>query len=133
MSRKDPLVSFPKGVIFISKNGRACIEKNKSYENKFNNNLNKMQVYLDNRVVAELQRYVSKDTGAQEKSIRLATESGSGVVTIGVPYAKYQAYVVKRKSPVVGLRGKFPFERMCADKGESILRSLVAYSRRINK
>ena len=132
MSRKDPLVSFPKGDIFISKNGRARIEKNKSYENKFNNNLNKMQVYLDNRVVAELQRYVSKDTGTQEKSIRLATESGSGVVTIGVPYARYQAYSKKIKKRV-GIRGTYPFERMCADKGESILRLLIAYSRRINK
>lgn len=132
MPKKDPFVSFPQGDIFISKNGRARIVKNKSYENKFNNNLNQMQKFLDNRIVLELQKYVSKDTGAQELSIRLATNCGSGIVTIGVPYAKYQAYS-KRIKKRVGLRGTQPFERMVADKGDSILRSLAAYSRRINK
>ena len=132
MPKKDPFVSFPQGDIFISKNGRARIVKNKSYENKFNNNLNKMQYFLDNRIVLELQRYVSKDTGAQEISIRLSTDCGSGIVTIGVPYAKYQAYS-KRIKKRVGLRGTQPFERMVADKGDSILRDLAAKSRRLNK
>lgn len=132
VTKKKPFISFPQGDIYISKNRRARIDKNKSYENKFNNNLNKLQYYLDNKIVAELQRYVSKDTGAQEKSIRLSTDCGSGIVTIGVPYAKYQAYSKKIKKRV-GLRGTQPFERMVADKRDSILRSLVAYSRRLNK
>ncbi len=132
MPKKDPFVSFPQGDIFISKNGKARIVKNKNYESKFNSNIYKLQNYLDNRVVMELQKYVSKDTGAQEKSIRLATDCGSGIVTIGVPYAKYQAYS-KRIKKRVGLRGTQPFERMVADKGDSILRSLATYSRRINK
>ncbi len=125
-------IEFPQGNIIIGKNGKARIERNKSYENKFNNNLNKMQHFLDNRIVLELQKYVSKDTGAQEISIRLNTDCGSGIVRIGVPYAKYQAYSKKIKKRI-GLRGTQPFERMAADKGDSILRSLVAYSRRINK
>lgn len=137
-NKNDKLrVEFPQGKIFIhsgGKNqGKAYIEYNKQYVNKFNTNLNKMQKFLDNKIVLELQKYVSKDTGAQELSIRLSTDCGSGIVTIGVPYARYQAYTIKRKSPVIGIRGKFPFERMCADKGDSILRTLVSYSRRINK
>lgn len=129
---KKPFISFPQGDIFIGKNGRARIVKNKSYENKFNNNLNQTQKFLDNKVVVELQKYVSKDTGAQELSIRLNTDCGSGIVTIGVPYAKYQAYS-KKITKRVGLRGTQPFERMVADKGDSILRQVVAYSRRLNK
>lgn len=131
MSKTDK-IEFPQGNIIISKNGSARIVKNKSYENKFNNNLNKVQVYLDNKIVTELQKYVSKDTGAQELSIRLNTDCGSGIVTIGVPYAKYQAYS-KKITKRVGLRGTQPFERMVADKGDSILRQVVAYSRRLNK
>lgn len=130
---KNFSISFPQGDIFVSKSGTARIIKNKSYENRFNNNLNKLQVYTDNKVVQELQQYVTKDTGAQELSIRLNTDCGSGIVRIGVPYARHQAYLIKRKTPNVGKRGKYPFERMKADKGQSILQQVAAYSRRLNK
>ena len=136
-NKNDKLrIEFPRDKIYIHSTGKnqvkAYIEYNKQYVNRFNTNLNKMQYFLDNRIVLELQKYVSKDTGAQELSIRLATDCGSGIVTIGVPYARYQAYSKKIKKRV-GLRGTQPFERMVADKGDSILRSLAAYSRRINK
>lgn len=124
-------ISFPQGDIFVAKNGRAYIKKNKSYENKFNNNLNKLQIYTDNQVAMNLQEYVSKDTGSQELSIRLNTDCGSGVVRIGVPYAEYQAYSKKIKKQV-GLRGSQPFERMKADRKLVILKRIADYSRRIN-
>ena len=150
-------VEFPQGKIYVSKGGqgKAYIEYNKSYVNKFNNNLNKTQVYLDNKVVNELQKYVSYDSGTQAKSIRLATNVGSGIVTIGVPYARFQAegkvmvginsrkaWANRGERKVVinkdlqyqfgGIRGAHPFERMKADKRESILKQVAAYSRRIN-
>ena len=115
-------VEFPQGKIYVSQggNGKAYIEYNKSYVNKFNNNLNKEQVFLDNKVIMHLQEYVSYKTGTQEKSIRLTSDAGSGLVHINVPYAEYQAYS-KRIKKRVGKRGTRPFERMKADKKDTEL------------
>ena len=132
---KDVLkVEFPQGKIYVSQggNGTAYIEYNKSYVNKFNNDLNKTQVFLDNKVIMFLQEYVSYKTGTQEKSIRLTSDPGSGLVHINVPYAEYQAYSKKIKKRV-GKRGTRPFERMKADKKDTILKQVEAYSRRLNK
>lgn len=132
---KDVLkVEFPQGKIYVSQggNGKAYIEYNKSYVNKFNNNLNKEQVFLDNKVIMFLQDYVSYKRGVQAKSIRLTSDPGSGLVHINVPYAEYQAYS-KRIKKRVGKRGTYPFERMKADKKDTILKQVEAYSRRLNK
>lgn len=131
---KDVLkVEFPQGKIYVSQNGKgkAYIEYNKSYVNKFNNDLNKTQVFLDNKVIMYLQEYVSYKTGTQAKSIRLTSDAGSGLVHINVPYAEYQAYS-KRIKKRVGKRGTYPFERMKADKKDTILKQVEAYSRRLN-
>ena len=127
-------VEFPQGRIYVTDggNGKAYIEYNKSYVNKFNNDLNKTQVFLDNKVIMFLQEYVSYKTGTQEKSIRLTSDAGSGLVHINVPYAEYQAYSKKIKKRV-GKRGTYPFERMKADKKDTILKQVEAYSRRLNK
>ena len=126
-------VEFPQGKIYVSQNGKgkAYIEYNKSYVNKFNNDLNKTQVFLDNKVIMFLQEYVSYKTGTQEKSIRISSVAGSGKVHINVPYAEYQAYS-KRIKKRVGKRGTYPFERMKADKKDTILKQVEAYSRRLN-
>lgn len=132
---KDVLkVEFPQGKIYVSQggNGKAYIEYNKSYVNKFNNDLNKTQVFLDNKVIMHLQEYVSYKHGVQAKSIRLTSDAGSGLVHINVPYAEYQAYS-KRIKKRVGKRGTYPFERMKADKKDTILKQVEAYSRRLNK
>lgn len=126
-------VEFPQGKIYVSENGngKAYIKYNESYVNKFNNNLNKEQVFLDNKVIMFLQEYVSYKTGTQAKSIRLTSNPGSGKVHINVPYAEYQAYS-KRIKKRVGKRGTYPFERMKADKKDTILKQVEAYSRRLN-
>ena len=126
-------VEFPQGRIYVTDggNGKAYIEYNKSYVNKFNNDLNKTQVFLDNKVIMFLQEYVSYKTGTQAKSIRLTSDPGSGLVHINVPYAEYQAYS-KRIKKRVGKRGTYPFERMKADKKDTILKQVEAYSRRLN-
>ena len=126
-------VEFPQGKIYVSQNGngKAYIEYNKSYVNKFNNDLNKTQVFLDNKVIMYLQEYVSYKSGTQAKSIRLTSDAGSGLVHINVPYAEYQAYSKKIKKRV-GKRGTYPFERMKADKKDTILKQVEAYSRRLN-
>ena len=132
---KDVLkVEFPQGKIYVTdgENGKAYIEYNKSYVNKFNNDLNKTQVFLDNKIIMFLQEYVSYKTGTQAKSIPIAGTYGKGYVIINVPYAEYQAYS-KRIKKRVGKRGTYPFERMKAEKKDTILKQVEAYSRRLNK
>ena len=131
-------VNFPQGKIYVkqTKKGNdiinsAYIEWNPSYENKLNINFDNTQKFIDNKVIMFLQEYVSWKTGTQAKSIRLLSKAGSGEVWIGVPYAHYQAYsnrITKQK----GKRGKYPFERMKADKLETIKNQTLAYSRRLN-
>ena len=49
-----------------------------------------------------------------------------------VPYARYQAYS-KRIKKRRGKRGTRPFERMVADKKNSIERELSSYARKVSK
>lgn len=111
--------------------GKYKLEYNSNFNQTFNKNLNKTQAFLDSTVAHNLMKYVSFKTGMQEASIPLSSQPGSGKVHINVPYAKYQAYSKKIKKRV-GKRGTQPWERMCADKKDSILRQTIAYARRLN-
>lgn len=124
-------VSFPLGEI-KSSNGKLILKYNNNIARKFQNNLDKTQIFLDNKVITNLEKYVSKKLGVQEASIRLSSVAGIGKVHINVPYAEYQAYS-KRIKKRVGKRGTQPFERMCADKKDEILRQTAEYSRRVNQ
>lgn len=91
-------------------------------------------------------------SGAQEKSIPIASNYGRGQVIINVPYARFQAegkvmvgirtrraWAKKGEKKVVigknlkyhggALRGARPFERMKADKREKILNQTANYAR----
>lgn len=113
----------------INKQVKLVYDKN--FISTFNNNLNLIQKFTDKEVGSNLQRYVSRKTGTQEDSIVNANTYGKGYVMINVPYAEYQAYS-KRIKKRVGLRGTHPFERMVADKKDTILNSVNEYSRRLN-
>lgn len=124
-------VTFPFGSV-KSSDGKLTLKYNANAVRRIQGNLNETQIFLDNKVIMYLQQYVSKKEGIQEASIRLSSLPGSGKVHINVPYAEYQAYS-KRIKKRVGKRGTQPFERMCADKANSILSQTAEYSRRINK
>ena len=96
------------------------------------NEKGKVQQFIDKTVRDNLMAYVSFRTGKQEQSIKLATVLGSGRVVINVPYAEYQAYS-KRIKKRVGKRGTYPFERMKADKKDSILRQTAKYAQSLDK
>ncbi len=137
----------------------AFVIKTKSLQTIYKNlgleDKGRVQAFLDKTVAENLQRYVSRKSGAQEKSIPIASKYGSGKVIINVPYARFQAegkvmVGVKSHRPwarrgerkVVTskeltyhserLRGKHPFERMKADKKQSILNQTANYARRIS-
>lgn len=115
----------------------------------------KVQQFLDKTVVDNLQKYVSLKSSTQMKSIKTATILGSGKVIINVPYARFQAegkvmvglqskraWAKKGERKIVTdkelkyhsdkLRGAHPFERMKADKGQSILNQTAKYARRFS-
>ena len=112
----------------------------------------KVQKFLDKTVGDNLQKYVSHNSGTQEKSISIASNYGSGKVIINVPYARFQAegkvmvgiksrkawaklgerkVVINKNLKYHGgaLRGAHPFERMKADKRDSILNQTAKYAR----
>ena len=124
------VVTFPLGSV-TSSDGKLKLKYDGNAVRMIQNNLNKTQIFLDNKVIMNLEQYVSKKTGVQEASIPLSSVAGLGKVHINVPYAEYQAYS-KRIKKRVGKRGTQPFERMCADKADTILRQTAEYSRRIN-
>ena len=115
----------------------------------------KVQTFLDKTTAEHLQKYVSRKGGAQEKSLPVASNYGSGRIIINVPYARFQAegkvmVGIKSHSPWARkgerkivtsknlkyhserLRGKHPFERMKADKRDSILLQTAKEARRIS-
>lgn len=97
-------------------------------------NFDKVQSFLDNEVVRNLKSYVALDTGTMERSIGISPETkiGQGQVAIDTPYAAYQAYgPVREHDPKDSRRGKFPFERMVSDRGQTIQNNVIEYSRRL--
>lgn len=113
----------------------------------------KVQAFLDKTTAEYLQKYVSFKSSAQQKSIPIASRYGSGRVIINVPYAQFQAggkvmigteskrsFAMRGETKIVtsknlvyhsdSLRGAHPFERMKADKKETILNQTANYARR---
>ena len=115
----------------------------------------KVQTFLDKTTAEYLQKYVSRKSGTQEKSIPIASNYGSGRITINVPYARFQAggkvmigvnshspwarrgerkIVTSKNLTYHGdrLRGAKPFERMKADKRDRILTQTANCARRVS-
>lgn len=113
----------------------------------------KVQQFLGKTVADNLKKYVSFKSGAQEASVK-PINHGKQVI-INVPYARFQAegkvmigtyskrpWALRGERKVVinrnlkyhnsSLRGAHPFERMKADKRDSILFQTANYARRLD-
>ena len=124
------------------------IYKNLGLEDK-----GKVQQWLGKTVADNLKKYVSVISGVQEQQTR--TTNGGEQVIINVPYAQFQAggkvmvgihshrpWALRGEKKVLtsknltyhggALRGSHPFERMKADKRESILNQTANYARRVS-
>lgn len=111
----------------------------------------RVQQFLGKTVADNLKKYVSFKSGVQQGATN--SINGGKQVIINVPYARFQAegkvmIGVKTKRPWAKkgekkivtsrnlkyhsgrLRGSHPFERMKADKGQSILNQTAKYARR---
>lgn len=110
----------------------------------------KVQVFFGKTVADNLKKYVSFKSGTQQASVD--SINGGTEVIINVPYAQFQAggkvmvgihshspWARRGERKVVtnrnltyhngGLRGSRPFERMKADKRESILNQTAKFAR----
>lgn len=137
----------------------SIILKNKPLKTIYNSlgleEKGKVQTFLDKTTAEYLMKYVSKKGGVQEKSIPTASKYGSGRIIINVRYARFQAegkvmvgvnsrraWARKNEKKVVinknlkyhsdSLRGAHPFERMKADKKDSILNQTANFARRLS-
>lgn len=137
----------------------SIILKNKPLKTIYNSlgleEKGKVQAFLDKTTAEYLMKYVSKKGGVQEKSIPNASKYGSGRIIINVRYARFQAegkvmvgvnsrraWARKNEKKVVinkslkyhsdSLRGAHPFERMKADKKDSILNQTANFARRLS-
>lgn len=137
----------------------SIILKNKPLKTIYNSlgleEKGKVQAFLDKTTAEYLMKYVSKKGGVQEKSIPTASKYGSGKIIINVRYARFQAegkvmvgvnsrraWARKNEKKVVinknlkyhsdSLRGAHPFERMKADKKDSILNQTANFARRLS-
>lgn len=137
----------------------SIILKNKPLKTIYNSlgleEKGKVQAFLDKTTAEYLMKYVSRKSGDQEKSIPIASNYGSGRIIINVHYARFQAkgkvmvgvnsrkaWARKNEKKVVinknlkyhsdSLRGAHPFERMKADKKESILNQTANFARRLS-
>lgn len=113
----------------------------------------KVQQFIGKTVADNLKKYVSFSSGVQQAKTQ-SIKSGT-YVEIGVLYARFQAegkvmvgvksrraWAKRGETKVVinkkltyhngGLRGAHPFERMKADKKQSILIQTANYARRIS-
>lgn len=114
----------------------------------------RVQQFLGQTTAKHLRKYVSFDTGTQEKSTNAI--NGGKQVEINVPYAQFQAggkvmvgvksrrpWAMRGERKVVinknlkyhngAIRGARPFERMKADKKDSILEEVAEYARGLAK
>lgn len=137
----------------------SIILKNKPLKTIYNSlgleEKGKVQAFLDKTTAEYLMKYVSRKGGDQEKSIPIASNYGSGRIIINVHYARFQAegkvmvgvnsrkaWARKNEKKVVinknlkyhsdSLRGAHPFERMKADKKDSILNQTANFARRLS-
>lgn len=114
----------------------------------------KVQQFLGKTAADNLKKYVSLKSGTQKDSVNPI--NGGKQVIINVPYTRFQAegkvmvgvksrsaYARRGERKVViskdlkyhsdRLRGSHPFERMKADKGQSILNQTAKEARRVSK
>lgn len=119
------------GIISQDKNNVLRVIWSKSFKAEQAKYTDQLQIYIDNTVMRNMDRYVPFRTGILRKSVILGSKIGSGELVYVAPYAHKQ-YYRKDEPKSDGSGGKW-FQRMWAARGDSIIREIKNYSRRINK
>jgi hypothetical protein len=117
-----PIIKTPRGRVFQTKNGKAALEWNISFQPKWQGRFTRAQKFVDSEILRLSEKYTPLLTSMLIKSGVLGTEIGSGVVQWIAPYARRQYYSPRAVGSQTGpLRGPFWFERMKAVSGRTII------------
>ncbi len=116
-----------RGQLFVNARGNAIIRWNRG-EQQMQQNVNRLQVFIDNTVVRHMDAYVPMRTGILKKSVILGSRMGSGELVYIAPYAHKRYY---SGAPLKGLRGSKWFHRMWSARKDTIVREVKNYARRL--
>jgi hypothetical protein len=117
-----PNIVTPKGAIIQGANGKARLEWNTTFRQKWQGNYSRAQMFVDSEILRLSEPYTPLLTSMLIKSGTLGTDIGSGTVEWIAPYAKAQYYGNKKTSSATGaLRGGMWFERGKAVWGRTVI------------
>lgn len=114
-------IKTPRGCIIQDDKGKAELRWDSSFAPRANQNFNRMQKFVDSEVLRRCSPRVPFQTGMLEKSGKLGTTVGSGVVEYIAPYARMQYYDTAQSRPYDANRGAKWFERMKVAEKREIL------------
>lgn len=84
-----------------------------------------VQMYLDNTIIQLAEPYVPFRMGALRESAELNTVIGQGEIVYATPYAKRMYYHPEYDFNGAPMRGAHWVERMWADRGDEIIKSVA--------
>lgn len=114
-------IETPRGCVIRTANGKAELTWNKNALASRQQNFQKKQIFVDSEVLRLCSPLVPFQTGTLDKSGKLGTELGSGLVRYIAPYAAKQYYDTAESRPYDAQRGAKFFERMKAGHKKEIL------------
>lgn len=114
-------ITTPRGSIIQGAHGKAELKWDSTFAASRNQNFTKIQKYVDSEVLRYCSPKVPFQTGMLEKSGKLGTVIGSGVVQYIAPYGKVQYYATAETRPYDSNRGGKWFERMKVTNGKDII------------
>ena len=125
------VISTPRGSIVTTPNGKAQLTWNPGFGQAYTNKFGRVQVFIDKRIVDQIEPYTPMRTTMMIKSIMLGTVFGSGLIRYLAPYAKKQYYLGRTPGTASNgnLRGRQWFARWKAEKKDSFIASVRAYQR----
>jgi hypothetical protein len=120
-----PFIQTPRGFVTTDRNGKASLEWDTRFTEKWNTQYSNAQKFVDSEVLRGCEPYIPLLTGVLIMSGILGTEVGSGTVSWITPYARKRYYTPRKTPSETGpLRGPFWFERWKAvDNGKTVMQA----------
>ena len=118
-----------RGTLRQTRNGGAVIRWNADFKREQEQDFDKLQKFIDNTVVRQMDAYVPMRSGILKKSVILGSRMGSGELVFIAPYAHKRYYL--KDGRMNGLRGSRWFHRMYAARKSRIVSEVKEYARRI--
>jgi hypothetical protein len=128
-------ITTPRGSIvhITTKEGevKAVLKWNPGFGQAYTTKFGKTQLFIDKRIVDQIEPYTPMRTTMMIKSLYLGSVFGSGLIRYLAPYAKKQYYLGRTPGTASNgnLRGRQWFARWKAEKGDSFKASVRAYQR----